>query len=321
MGIPKQVEEAEELALELHKQMNAPEEKEDEKPIEEEQQEEQEQEAAQKEEVEEINWREKYEKLEQTHKTLKGKYDAEVPRLHKDIKEFKESVYAKIGDLTKQPEPKAAPDPDEAKLAKFKEEYGEEMLEAQRILARKEAEAIAKSLLAEKLNPVQEQVQSVETAQLEAAKSNFTGFLDNQVKGDWRALWNGQNEQFNEFLSKPDPSGFYTYGQLAEMFNENWEGEKLAHLFNTFIASTAPPKIEKPVKPAEKAPNPAQEARIAPSRQTNHSQPAAEDKRIWTKASMDEFYKLDRMGKYTQEESVALWNDLWKAASENRIRG
>lgn len=325
MSIPKQVEEAEKLALELHGQLNAPEEeKEDEAPPAEEPKEEPQEElpeAAQKQDEE--DWKAKYEKLEQTHRTLRGKYDNEVPRLHHELKEFKEKVFSRLDESTKQtPAKPTAPDPDDAKLAKFEEEYGKEMLEAQRILARKEAEALLQSTLQERLGPVQEQVQNVEEAQLQAAKSNFTGFLDNQVKGDWRKLWEGQDPKFVEFLQQPDPSGYFTNGQLAEQFNANWDGDKLARLFNTYFES-ATPKVElkqPEPKPVQK-PNPAQEARIAPSRQTNHNQPAPDDKRIWTRESMAEFQKAERAGKYSAEEAAALWADLLAAPSQNRMRG
>lgn len=303
--IPKQVEEAVELAEELHAKMFAP--QEDEQP------EEEPSEPTPEPEPAAPSNTEPPEDYESRYKVLKGKYDAEVPRLHHELKELKEAVFSRLGDMTKKEEPKEAPvDPYAEKLAKFEEEYGKDFLEMQRILARREAE----ELLNKRVQPIEEQVSTVEETQIKAAQQNFMTYLDEKVeKGDWRTLWSGQDEKFNAFLQQREPTTGLSYAQIVRYHNDNWDADGLANIFNTYLGTPEPP-IEQPKKV-----NPAKEALVAPSRTTHTAPPPQSDKRIWSSSMIEQFKRDDRMGKYSQEESGAMWNDLLAAMNEGRIRG
>lgn len=316
MSLPKQVEENATLAEELHGRMFA------DPKVEEVQEEPQgKQEEAQEEEAVEEPKVDEEETYRKRFESLQGKYNAEVPRLHGELKQLKEMVFQRLGEVAKpdEPKPEAKTDPYKDKIEKYREEYGEDLLEMARTLARIEFE----ERLGDKLKPVQEQVASVEETQIKAAQSNFMSHLDSQVKGDWRGLLYGEGEATAAFLASPDPSGLYTMGDLIEAYSEKWDADKLVKLLNNHFEAITPkeepPKVEPPAQP--KKPNPAKEALVAPSRQTPHNTPAAEDKRVWTRETMAEFQKLDRQGKYSPEESQALWADLLSAAGENRIRG
>lgn len=314
-GLPKQVEENANLAEELHGRMyadpqaEAPKEEEQEEPVEETPEEEEEK---PKGDEEEETYRKRFE-------SLQGKYNAEVPRLHGELKQLKEMVFQRLGDVTKpaEPKPEAKANPYQEKIDKYREEYGDDLLEMARTLARIEVE----ERLGDKLKPVQEQVASVEETQIKAAQSNFMGHLDTNVKGDWKTLIYGNNEASAQFLSSPDPSGLYTMAELIDAYSENWDAEKLVKLLNYHFEATAPKVEKEPEVPVQRKPNPAKEALVAPSRQTPHNTPEVNDKRIWTRETMAEFQRLDRQNKYSPEESQALWADLLAAAGENRIRG
>jgi hypothetical protein len=311
---PHQVDEAAELATQLHEKMFAPKVEDEQEEVE-----------APQEEVEEAV--EDNTPPDETFKTkydvLKGKYDSEVPRLHHELKELKQMVFERLGDAAKkveQPEVKA--DLIAERLTKFKEEYGEEFVEMQRMFARMEAE----ELINKRVQPVQDQVSTVEETQIKAAQQNFVGYLNENVTGDW----SGINEAFHalkenkqpsdqkaaSFLMQREPTSGLTYQQIMAYHNDNWDADGLAAVFNTFLGSAAPPAA--PVK--VKQPNPAQQAIVAPSRTTHTTPPAQSDKRIWTEATMNEFYKADRMNKYSSDESTALWEDLTSALKEGRIR-
>lgn len=296
MSVPRQVEEAAELAEQLMNQMNeepAPQEEgtvKDDTP----------QEDAPHDDVEELK------KYKDRYLSLKGKYDAEVPRLHSELKEFKQSVFEKFNNLEVKPQEQPEPQVDET-IQKFREEYGDDLYDAIRHILKSEVNP----LLTQAVKPVQDQVASVLDAQTTADQAEFAKYLDLQVKGDWRSLWKGDDPDFTEFMDQPDPSGLYTYGELANAYNDKWNGEKLAKIFNLYL---------EPLKPKQNNPSPAQDAMIAPSRSTVHSTPSAENKTIWTQESIREFEKADRAGKYTSEESAAQWQDLLSAVAENRIR-
>jgi len=304
--IPKQVEEQAALAEEVHKGLFAPKEEEGNEQIEEEVQEEETQEEEDVVDQEEEKFATKY-------NTLKGKYDAEVPRLHSELKELKQMIFDKLGQQTTPKEEIKEVNPYEDKLAKYREEYGDELVEMNRMLAKMEAEAILK----ERMQPITDQVASVEETQVKAAQKNFTDYLDTKVEGDWKALWAGKDEKFVSFLDSVEPNSGFKYSDIVKHHNDNWNADGLAHVFNAYLGSAPVTSVPEKVV---KQPNPAKEALVAPSRTTTHTTPKTEEARIWTRETMAEFQKEDRMGKYTPEESKALWEDLMSAPSQNRMR-
>ncbi len=252
----------------------------------------------------EVDWEQKY-------KTLAGMHKAEETRLRDELKEFKQSVFDRLGSL-EAPAPKDdEPEPQISEtLAQFREEYGEEFIEGVKELLRAEISPLLKQTVA----PVEQKVASVEEAQLKSAQKAFAQDLSSRVNGDWQSLWGGQDAKFNEFLASSDPSGLYTYRELADLYSKNWNVEKLATLFNTYLGQGQ-------VQPAPKPkPSAGKEALVAPSRRTPPAAPAAEEKIQWTQARIKEFQAKDRRGEYDEATSQKMWTDLLSAVSENRIR-
>lgn len=297
MSLPKQVEEAAQMAEELHSQITGQQTEEVEQHEEAEQ--EDQPDVPHDDDVEELR------KFKDKYLVLQGKYDAEVPRLHNELKEFKQSVFERLQQPIKQQEQTPAVDD---RLAKFREEYGEDFVENIKELFRAEVDPLLKKTM----EPVQKHVQSVEDTQVQAAQQNFANYLDSKVNGNWRDLWAGKDQKFVEFLQQPDPSGYYTYGDLAQMANDNWDADRLGKIFNDYLESSQPKQVKKQ--------NPAQEAMVAPSRTTTHTTPSANDKRVWTQDMIAQFQTDDRRGKYDPDTSKAMWDDLLAAMAENRIR-
>ena len=312
MSLPKQVAEAAELAEELHGKMFAQEAapQEEEAPPQEEPAPVEQDEPQQEETLPHDDDVEELRKFKERYMHLKGKYDAEVPRLHSELKDLKQSVFERIGEIAKQKEEELPP-PKNERLEKIREEYGDEFINTIKAILDEEVSP----LLKQNMQPVQEQIASIEDTQKQAAQQSFMSYLDSKVEGDWRALWSGQDPKFLEFLQQPDPSGLFTYGELALAYNDKWDADKLGIVFNTYLSGNKPQQ-----PPAAKKPNPAQEAMVAPSRGPSTSTPQVNDKRIWTQETMAEFQKADRSGKYDATTSKAMWDDLLSALSENRIR-
>lgn len=319
-NIPASITEAAELAEQLHEKMfstsaEGPSKEDSLEEVEEDVEEETEEDEEEIEEEieEEVDDVEDLKKYKARYQSLKGKYDAEVPRLHKEIQEFKETVFERLGnfqkEVTKEPE---KPTPEQEKLSKFKEEYGDDFVEALKELIKTETDPFVK----ENLKAVETKVASVEETQIKVAQENFKNYLDDQVKGDWRVLWEKPPQKFLDFLTKADPSGLYTYGDLVQHYNDSWDADKLSKVFNIYFeesTSTKPTKVKEVVSKEK-------EALIAPSKTNTHTSPDTEDKRIWTQDMIEEFQRLDRQKKYSPEESKAMWDDLLAAVSENRIK-
>lgn len=295
--VPEQVREASELAEELMKKLYGETEietKEEEEVVEEEtppEEEASEEDDEDVEEEEEIDpkelkkWRDRY-------LSLKGKYDAEVPRLASQVRELMEKIT--------QPEKKPV-EPEVDEIASIEETYGKDFIENLRKVINNEVK--------QGISEVQEKVENVEETQVRAAKDSFMSYLDDAAEG-WRDLWEGKDKGFIKFLSQKDPMGLNTYEQYLNKFNEEWDADGMAKIFNIYKES----KNTKPNLSKE------QEAMIAPSRQKASSTPVSSEKRIWTEETMKQFEYDDRNGKYSDEESQKLWGDLLAAASEGRIR-
>jgi hypothetical protein len=289
--VPSQVDEAAELAEQLFAKMypeseeTTPEDEESEDTSDEEEDEEEEDEP-EVDPKELKKWRDRY-------LTLKGKYDAEVPRLASQVKELMEKATSSKKEEVQEPE--------EDEVDNFEEIYGEDFVNKIRKVINNEVKA--------KLANVTQKVDTIEETQYKAATESFQEHLDENAEG-WRDLWEGKDKGFIKFLQQKDPMGLDTYQNYLTKFNENWDADGMAKIFNLYKET----KTSKPSFSKE------QEAMIAPSRVKAEAAPKSGDKMIWTEDLMKQFEMDDRNGKYSEEESMAKWQDLLTAAQEGRIR-
>lgn len=308
-GIPKQVEEAADMAEEVFAGMTPDEDEEtqEEAPAEEE---DTPPEENQDDEEEPGGEEEEEDTFEQRYRTLQSKYDKEVPRLHQELKDLKQSIVDRLGSLDKKEEQPVETPTVNAKLEKFREEYGDELFDYVKEMISVEGQ----NLFSEKSKPITEKVSSIEDTQIRAAQKAFNDVLNAKVNGDWSSLWNGDDPRFADFLQQPGPFGLMTYGQMLLNANDNWNADAMAEIFNHYLGQAKKPTRKNPA--AEKQ----QEALSAPSRKASSAAPSADDKRIWSMDAIKEFQEADRKGKYKPEESKALWDDLLAAANEGRIQ-
>jgi len=251
---------------------------------------------------------------------LKGKYDTEVV----ELADLKKTLLDRALAVAVPPAPDIPPVLN-ARIEKFRAEYGDAVVEAMREMIRQEAEPLVKG----QLEPVHQQVLDVETAQRKVAQDNFFSYLDDKVTGEWRPISTTFQEMASgkapsdpkiaEFLQQTDPSGLFTYYDLINGYQNKWDADKLAIVFNTYLGQSAP--VVPPAVPIVKDPPPGQQALVAPNRQTPHTTPAVGEQRIWTAEMINEFKRNDLQNKYSPDESKNMWDDLLAAMSENRIRG
>mgnify|MGYP005844839585 CR=1 FL=1 len=307
-GVPAQVSKDADLATELHNELYPAEEELD---TEEEDQEEDEEEIQEADEEEEDD-----ETFKQRYNSLKGKYDKEVPRLHNELKDLKQSVLERLGSLeeTSKKTETEEPPPVNEKVEEFKEKYGDELHDYLLTLIKEEGSSLLKDEIkpvSEKLNTIEEDTQS---QKLTKFMETIDGKVSDSAKGKWQDILAGEDENFLEFLDKPDPSGMFTYGEVFAKASNDWNSDRIAKVVDKFFEEQAPASEKKDKARKEK------EALIAPPRKTRSKAPEGNEKKIWTQDDMKQFEKDDRQGKYSQEESMALWNDLLLAPSEGRIR-
>jgi hypothetical protein len=160
---------------------------------------------------------------EQKYKVLKGKYDKEVPELHRATKQLQEEMSSLKESLsTKRSEKKATleeektTDPDIAYLA-------EEFPDIHRAVAK---------MLAEGKNPkVEERLSSVETSVTQQAQDKFFKDLAEAVP-DWQTI--RDDERFVTWLNEVDELTDAPRFQLALLAQNNLNGKQLARFYNRF---------------------------------------------------------------------------------------
>ena len=174
MELPRQVEEAANIVEELMQGIQqAPQQEAQEETVQTQEETVEEDETSEEQDVPHDDDVQELRKFKDRYLSLKGKYDAEVPRLHQELREFKQSVFERLAPQTPKEEQKVEND----KVAKFKEEYGEEFVESLRELLKVEVDPLIKS----NVSQVEQQVASVEDTQVKAAQQNFASYLDTKV--------------------------------------------------------------------------------------------------------------------------------------------
>jgi len=253
------------------------------------------------------------ESWQQRYKTLKGIFEAENRKYKEELSDLKAQVFERLGQLqqpVQQPTEEAEPEVPEEVQA-FIEEMGPEYMGK----LEKYIQHMITPLVESSVKPVADKVDDVEDATFKAAQKQFEEYLDGKVEGDWKALMEGKDENFIEFLNSPDPSGLYTFGQLMKLYNDNWDADRLSTILNTYLGEAEAEPEPTPKKKA-KVPN------VQPKRKSPNTLPEPEDeKKIWTQQDIRDLEKAERDGKLNEEESKAQFADLLAAAHEGRIRG
>lgn len=261
--------------------------------------------------VPEETWQAKY-------LTLKGMYDAEVPRLHAQMRELNTQVQQLIAEnaTVKASTPAKTPDPAKTLITEQdKEAFGTDLLDLidrateQKLAASRETEAQLRAELQElkgKVGRVDETVGS-------SSKEIFLDRLAKQVP-NWEAL--NVDQGFLTWLSEVDP--VYGLPRQTALNNayESLDANRTAVIFKQYQATL----------PA--APQPQQQARqelqrqVAPTRSRTSSAPAtsAADKRVFTQGEIATFYEEWRRGYIDANDAVSMEKEIHAAIAEGRVR-
>ena len=234
---------------------------------------------------------------EARYKTLNGKYNAEVPRLHAALKERD----AKLNGLTEEVEAlKRTVNP----LVRPEEiqEYGEPMIDMIRRTAREE---LASSTA--EVKDLKAKVDKFETATATNTEASFYERLVALVP-DWMAI--NDNPAFHSWLSEYDDfTGFQRQSLISEAEGKR-DADRVAKFFNAFkevqskTAASATDSLESQVPPES----------------TGATSPSSDGKKFWTRAEVADFYARHRRNEFTEEEAAAIDSEIQVAVRQNRIR-
>jgi hypothetical protein len=240
------------------------------------------------------------EKWESRFKTLTGKYNAEVPRLHAAIKERD----AKLNSLTEEVEAlKASLAKPRDSLVKPEEvnEFGEPLVDLIRRAAREEVQSKDAELaeLRRKLDQVQ--VATVETKEV--------GFYEAlaQAVPDWVTI--NDDPEFHTWLGEVDDLTGMQRQQILSQAEEKRDAGRVARFFNAY-------KKVQQEKAAEA--NTSLDSQIAPP--TSRVDAPPQGKKIWTRGEIADFYARDRRGEFSAEKAAAIDQEIQLAVTEKRVR-
>jgi len=273
------------------------------------------------------------EDFEQKYKTLKGKYDAEVPTLRADANALRNQVASLeriVSAMQAQAKAPAAPATQPATTVvtdEDKEQYGEELITKVRGWARAEFEPTLAELNELKAKYAQVQQSHQQTIQATSQQSVMTTMDADPVIGStWRQT--NDSPEFLNWLQQADPfSGQVRMTLLREAFDAGNAARTMA-FFRTFHAEHTAIQPDPAAAPAHtladaRTGGPTLEDLAVPGRATGQPPAGATaEKRIWTPASITRFYRDVQQNVFRGKdaERLRLEEDIIAASREGRVR-
>jgi hypothetical protein len=251
------------------------------------------------------------EKWEQKYKTLKGMYDAEVPRLHADLRDLK----AQVDSLRKAAETKPVEPVKPAAAEKLVtdadvEAFGSDLIEVQRKVAREVAAEFRGELDAMRAEneKLREQLTSTGT---QVSEASFEQRLYRMVP-DFEAV--NADPKWIAWLNEVDPLLRAPRSSVAQQAFNRGDAEGVAHYVAMFKKSVAP------VEPTADKTNEL-ELQIQPNRSATSAPPTSQKGKVYTNADIEKmFRKATELGvKGRTDEAKKLEAEIDAAFMEGRV--
>jgi hypothetical protein len=292
---------------------------------------------------ERTDWKQKFH-------VLQGKYNAEVPRLHAELKEAKQdtnglkdqlntlqATVASLQELQKKP-----PEPPKPLVTEEEvEQFGPDLIDLIGRVAKQELGVE----LDDKLKPVKASVKQVEgkvaqteTSVAQSAREQLYDRLDDAVS-DWSQI--NKSEPFLKWLAQEDDFTGQVRGNLLRAAFDRNDADRVVKFFKSFqkehVVETTDPSADAPdtaraeesAGKSEQEPQQPLDELVAPGTPKTGSTGAQEESgkgRIWTEKLINEFYGWKNEfvkknpGKDLPKDMAGAERDLFKAQHEGRIR-
>lgn len=251
------------------------------------------------------------------YSTLQGMFNAEVPRLHSQVKELQQQLQSVVSQQSQQ---KAAPQEQQTKLVTEKdvEAYGGELIDLMRRQASEVFQAERSQFQAD-LAKLQ-----AENAEL---RQQLGGVAEKQGVNDRRAYFAelakavpdyetiNVDPAFIGWLSEADPiSGLQRQTFLNAAF-EQFDPVRTAAVFNGWkqIAGKVQQPKQQAAQELERQVAPGTSRAATPAQQTNGD-------RVWSMREIEQFYTDVSKGKYAREEAARIEAEIDAAVAVGRLR-
>lgn len=264
-----------------------------------------------KQEVPEETW-------ERRFKTLAGKYEAETPRLHQQIRDLQAQLQSQaemLIELKSRPEP--APEPVKPLVTSDDEEsFGADLVNLMRRVASEATNSVADRMArleaaASQINTLQQKVTEVSTSQAQTAEERFYAKITEAVP-DWQEV--DKDERWLAWLAEYDPVVGGPRQNALNAAGESLDAGRVAALFNQWKALTVVPQQQAAVQTQAEL-----QRQVAPSKsKATTATPVTE--KIWSTDEYERAFDPRLRATMSVDEVTKLQAEADRAAAEGRVR-
>ena len=256
------------------------------------------------------------ESFKQKYATLRGKYDAEVPRLHQQVKELTDQMNAIREEA--QAAKKAEAEKPKEKVSYVtdadREEYGDDLIDFQRRVA-KEVSQDYEERFEQQSRVIQDLQSKISNTDNQVGEVGFTQKLNALVPGFDQL---DSDERWVAWLNEIDPVTRGPRRDQAQAAFNSGDAEAVAHYVSLFRGSVEPVANGKSDRQTEleKQVTPSRSASTVASKSSNNSSKIYSEKELdrgWTKIR-----DLNAQGKYDDAEKLEA--ELTVAYMEGRVK-
>ena len=254
--------------------------------------------------------------FKQKYSTLKGKYDAEVPRLHQQVRELTEQMDAirKDAETAKKVEAEKPKERVSYVTDADREEYGDDLIDFQRRVA-KEVSQESEERFEQQARVIEELREQVSNTGSQVGEVGFAQKLNNLVPGFDQL---DSDERWVAWLNEIDPMTRGPRRDQAQAAFNSGDAEAVAHYVSLFRGSVEPIANGKSDRETEL------EKQVAPNRSASSTatRSAGKDAKIYSEKeinkSWDKIRTLSSKGKY--DDAAKLEAELTVAYMEGRVK-
>lgn len=255
----------------------------------------------------------------QRAKTLEGKYNAEVPRLHGQLKDLNSQLAHALEQIhqlkTAQPAP---PEPKRQELITKDDEetFGSDLIDLSRRVVREEFAQLAPLVISEirkEFNPIREQVGEVQKQTAQTQEERFWTALDTAVP-DWRDI--DQDPKWLEWLGETDPMVGKPRQEALNEAHTALDSARVAAIFKVWKAA---------FRPEQPAPQPTNQKReelqrqVAPAK-SRAATTAPAPERNWTGEEYERAFDPRLSATMSADQISQLQAEADKAYAEGRVK-
>jgi len=255
------------------------------------------------------------ESFKQKYATLRGKYDAEVPRLHQQVKELTDQMNAirHEAEAAKKAEAEKPKEKVSYVTDADREEYGDDLIDFQRRVA-KEASQEYEDRFEQQAKVIEQLQQQISNTGSQVGEVGFTQKLNALVPG-FDQLDN--DERWVAWLNEYDPMTRGPRRDQAQAAFNSGDAEAVAHYVGLFRESVEPVANGKSDRDTEL------EKQVTPSRSASTvTKSSGKDSKVYSEKELNNAWTkirtLNTQGKYDDAEKLEA--ELTAAYMEGRVK-